>query len=33
MYHNFVNAENCIRGFYHRGYEAKFAKVRLFMHE
>lgn len=27
-YHNFVAAENCIRGFFHRGYEAKFAKVR-----
>lgn len=26
-YYNFVDAENCIRGFYYRGYEAKFAKV------
>ena len=26
-YHNYVDAENCIRGFYHRGYEAKFARV------
>ncbi|KAL9102957.1 MAG: hypothetical protein Q9163_001944 [Psora crenata] len=25
-YHNYVDAENCIRGFYHRGYEAKFAR-------
>ncbi|MCJ1349966.1 hypothetical protein MMC31_008209 [Peltigera leucophlebia] len=26
-YYNFVDAENCIRGFYYRGYEAKFAKL------
>ncbi|KAL9126446.1 MAG: hypothetical protein Q9217_004502 [Psora testacea] len=25
-YHNYIDAENCIRGFYHRGYEAKFAR-------
>lgn len=27
-YHNFIAAENCIRAFYHLGYEAKFARVR-----
>ncbi|KAL8930946.1 MAG: hypothetical protein Q9208_000047 [Pyrenodesmia sp. 3 TL-2023] len=26
-YHNFEEAENCIRGFYYRKYEAKFARV------
>ena len=26
-YYNFVDAEDCIRGFHYRGYEAKFAKV------
>ncbi|KAL9000143.1 MAG: hypothetical protein Q9169_001218 [Polycauliona sp. 2 TL-2023] len=26
-YHNFVDAENSIRGFYYRNYEAKFARV------
>ena len=26
-YHNYVDAENCIRCFYYLGYEAKFAKV------
>lgn len=26
-YYSFADAENCIRGFYSRGYEAKFAKV------
>ncbi|KAL8928897.1 MAG: hypothetical protein Q9172_000735 [Xanthocarpia lactea] len=26
-YHNFNNAENCIRGFYYRKYEAKYARV------
>ena len=30
-YHNFVDGENCIRGFFHWGYEAKWARVlRLF---
>jgi hypothetical protein len=29
MYHNYVDAENCIRGFFFRGYEAKFAKVQI----
>lgn len=27
MYHNYHDAENCIRAFYFLGYEAKFAKV------
>lgn len=27
MYHNYDDAENCIRAFYFLGYEAKFAKV------
>ena len=27
MYHNYFDAENCIRCFYYLGYEAKFAKV------
>lgn len=27
-YHNYNDAENCIRGFYYRKYEAKFARVR-----
>lgn len=27
-YHNFNDAENCIRGFYYRKYEAKYARVR-----
>ena len=27
-YHNFEEAENCIRGFYYRKYEAKFARVK-----
>ena len=27
MYHNYTDAENCIRCFYYLGYEAKFAKV------
>ena len=26
-YHNFVDGENCIRGFFHWGYEAKWARV------
>ncbi|KAL8834280.1 MAG: hypothetical protein Q9170_003825 [Blastenia crenularia] len=26
-YHNFIDAENCIRGFYYRKYEAKYARV------
>lgn len=26
-YHNYTDAENCIRCFYYLGYEAKFAKV------
>lgn len=26
-YHNYVDAENCIRCFYYLGYEAKYAKV------
>ncbi|KAL8712977.1 MAG: hypothetical protein Q9220_002837 [cf. Caloplaca sp. 1 TL-2023] len=26
-YYNYINAENCIRGFYYRKYEAKFARV------
>ena len=30
MYHNYDDAENCIRAFYFLGYEAKFAKVYLF---
>ena len=29
MYHNYFDAENCIRCFYYLGYEAKFAKVSL----
>ena len=28
MYHNYNDAENCIRAFFFLGYEAKFAKVR-----
>lgn len=28
MYHNYTDAENCIRCFYYLGYEAKFAKAR-----
>jgi hypothetical protein len=27
-YHNFEDAENCIRGFHHLGYEVSFARVR-----
>lgn len=27
-FHNFVDAENCIRVFYFLGYEAKYARVR-----
>ena len=27
QYNNFTQSENCIRGFYHLGYEAKFARV------
>ena len=27
MYHNYNDAENCIRAFFFLGYEAKFAKV------
>lgn len=27
-YHNYEDAENCIRGFYYRKYEAKYARVR-----
>ena len=27
MYHNYIDAENCIRCFYYLGYEAKYAKV------
>ena len=27
-YHNFADGSNCIRGFYHWGYEAKWARVR-----
>ena len=27
MYHNYDDAENCIRAFFFLGYEAKFAKV------
>ena len=30
MYHNYDDAENCIRAFYFLGYEAKFAKVNPF---
>ena len=26
-YHNFIDGENCIRGFFHWGYEAKWARV------
>jgi RNA recognition motif-containing protein len=26
-YHNFEDAENCIRGFHHLGYEVSFARV------
>ncbi|KAL8782666.1 MAG: hypothetical protein Q9213_005205 [Squamulea squamosa] len=26
-YHNYIDAENCIRGFYYRKYEAKYARV------
>lgn len=26
-YHNFKDAENCIRGFHHLGYETSFARV------
>ena len=26
-YHNFADGSNCIRGFYHWGYEAKWARV------
>lgn len=29
-YTNFIEAENAIRGFFYRGYEAKFARVRSF---
>lgn len=29
MYHNYDDAENCIRAFYFLGYEAKFAKVTI----
>lgn len=29
MYHNYDDAENCIRAFYFLGYEAKFAKVSI----
>ena len=28
-YGNYWDAENCIRAFWHRGYEAKFARVGL----
>lgn len=28
-YHNFIDAENAIRGFYYRNYEAKYARVWL----
>jgi RNA recognition motif-containing protein len=28
-YHNFEDAENCIRGFHHLGYEVSFARVSL----
>lgn len=27
-YYNFEDAENCIRGFHHLGYEVSFARVR-----
>jgi RNA recognition motif-containing protein len=27
-YHNFEDAENCIRGFHYLGYEVSFARVR-----
>ena len=30
-YHNFVDGENCIRGFFHWGYEAKWARVLRFL--
>ncbi|MCJ1433347.1 hypothetical protein MMC27_002707 [Xylographa pallens] len=26
-YHNFIDGENCIRGFFHWGYEAKWARI------
>ena len=26
-YHNYEDAENCIRGFYYLGYEVSFARV------
>lgn len=28
-YHNFEDAEDCIRGFHYLGYEVSFARVRL----
>ena len=30
-FHNFKDAETCIRGFHHCGYETSFARVRIFI--